>query len=70
MIEKQRFDSYEDGYAVGWEEGRRVGFEDGYAESWADSEAAHQEQMKRYWAELITFNARMDHLETQLQSKQ
>ncbi len=62
MIEKQRFDSYEDGYAVGWEEGRFRGFDEGYAEA-----SMHYEQrLAAYWAELQTFNARMDYIETQM----
>lgn len=50
---------YEDGYAVGFEEGRYRGYEEGYADTAQEYEA----RLAKYWAELHTLNARIDYLE-------
>lgn len=50
---------YDDGYYVGFEEGKRIGYDQGWVEAQLDFEP----RIARYWAELQTLNARIDYLE-------
>ena len=53
------YNQYEDGYSVGWQEGRRIGVEEGYMEA----SVQYEQRMSALWAELQTLNARLDYLE-------
>ncbi len=59
------YSGYEDGFSVGWEEGRYVGQQEGYAEC----QVEYEQRLGAYWAELQTLNARLDYLEAQLNVK-
>lgn len=59
MFEHQTYDKYEDGYAVGWYEGR----EDGYVQGYNDAVHDYEPRIAKYWAELHTLNARIGYLE-------
>lgn len=56
------FGEYEDGYAVGWEEGRHLGMTEGYNQAVYD----YEPRIKMMWAELQTLNARVAVLEQKL----
>lgn len=53
------FDGYEEGYAVGWQEGKYVGYEQGYL----DAEKDYELRLAKYWSELEMLNARISYLE-------
>lgn len=52
-------ETYDDGYVVGFEEGRYRGYEDGYSDAVTD----YEQRLAKYWAELATLNARISYLE-------
>lgn len=58
MIERNLTD-YEEGYVVGWSEGRHIGYTEGYNDAVVDMEP----RVARLWAELQTLNARIDYLQ-------
>lgn len=53
------FNSYEDGYNAGWEEGKMKGYNTGYT----DASQEFEQRLSLFWVELQTLNARLDHLE-------
>lgn len=65
MIIKTRGE-FEDGYGVGWVEGRDTGYAEGYYAAVQD----YEPRISRYWAELQTLNARISHLEKQLKGNE
>lgn len=51
--------SYEDGYSIGWHEGREMGYVEGYNDAVHD----YEPRLAKYGAEMITLNARISYLE-------
>lgn len=58
--------AWDDGYSIGWQEGKHEGYTQGYNDAVRDYEL----RLKKYWAELQTLNARVDYLNDVLDGKQ
>lgn len=54
------YGTYEDGWAIGFNEGR----ERGYSEGYEDSSRDYEERLAAMWVELQTLNARISYLES------
>lgn len=59
MITKTDNLEFEDGYSIGWFEGRDTGYTEGYYAAVQD----YEPRLARYNAELLTLNARISYLE-------
>lgn len=59
MIDKYYGSTYDDGYYVGFEEGKTEGYNSG----WEDANRDFEPRIAKYWAELQTLNARVSYLE-------
>ncbi len=57
---------YNDGYCVGWEEGRQSGLQEGYNEAYEDLVELYEKRIKALYTELQTLNARVDYLNKKL----
>ncbi len=56
----KRYDTYESGYAIGFEDGML----DGYGRGWGEAEAMYERRILLLNAELVSLNARIDRIET------
>ncbi len=59
MIHGDKYDTYNDGYYWGMQEGQTIGYEQGYADAVNDLEP----RITKLWVELQTLNARIAYLE-------
>lgn len=62
MTDNHRLQDWDDGYIRGWEEGRQKGHFEGFSEA----SYVFEEQINRLNVELITLNARIDYLNSQM----
>lgn len=57
--------NFDDGYVVGWNEGRDIGYQEGYN----DCLYQYENTLKKYNTELLTLNARIDYLTKVLENE-